>query len=856
MDQMNDVVPARRSRRSVDWPLLLTILALLVATIALYWPVTGYDFIDFDDGGYVYANEWVNTGLSWGEVRWAFTTVHEAWWLPMLWISFMADTELFGTGPFGYHLTNVVLFGLNVVLLFWVLHRMTGARWRSALVAAFFAIHPLRVESVAWITERKDVLSGLFWMLALLAYLRQVEKPSRLRYWTVPLLMLLGLMSKAILVALPPVLLLLDYWPLRRADSPFRRDQWPVWWRLFKEKTPLWLLALVFIGINAKTHTTGSGFIYGLSFLNRVLLIFPNYWRYLAKIFWPGQMGILYPENDAVYAPASLLALGGLLAATGGFLWLSRRHRFAGVGWLWFGVCLFPVIRGVRLGLAQYADRWTYLPSIGLALLLVWAVAEWAGARRARRALALGVAALLLAASGWSTARQLRRWENSETLFRHTLGFTGENTIIRNNLGGYLLEKGRLAEAEAEFRRVIDVDPTFALPQGNLGAAHCISGRFEDALAYLRTAIQLDPEYKAAALNLGGALYMLGRFEEAIAQFRRVLQMSPQAAAAAHYNIGNAHYELGRYDQALESYEAALQARPRYLDALCNRGNAYYRLGRGPEALESYRAALALDANHFNTLQNLANVQLEQQELDQAEELYRRTVALQPTNAAGFLGLGRVARARGRLDEAAERFQSALALDSNLVARITTEGDRLFRQGLYPEAEARYREVVFIFPSNSLAYNNLGNALCSMKRQTEALEAFEAALRLDPDYALAYFNLGNALLELGRHADAVRRYDAALRLDPDQWEAAVNRGRALCALGQMEEGLAAFRQVLDRDPENLSAAINSENVLFQLGRLPEAEAMAARAVELARTRGGADQVARTVARLNSRIPAP
>ena len=851
MDQMNDVVPARRSRRSVDWPLLLTILALLAVSIGLFWPATGYDFIDFDDGGYVYANEWVNTGLAWNDVRWAFTTVHEAWWLPMLWISFMADTELFGTGPFGYHLTNVVLFGLNVVLLFWVLHRMTGARWRSALVAALFAFHPLRVESVAWITERKDVLSGLFWMLALLAYVRYVEKPTRGRCGLVPLLMLLGLMSKAIVVVLPPALLLLDYWPLRRADSPFRRDQWPAWWRLIREKAPLWLLSLAFTGINLKTHVTGSGFIYGLSFLNRLLLIFPNYWKYLAKVFWPGKMGILYPESDAVYGPASLLALAGLLALTGLALWLSRRHRFVGMGWLWFGVILFPVIRGVRLGLADYTDRFTYLPSIGLAILLVWTVAEWAGERRARRALALGAAAVLLATSGWCTARQLRLWENSEVLFKHTLSFTGENSIIRNNLGGYLLEKGRLAEAEKEFREVIAVDPFFALPQGNLGAVHCIAGRFEEALDPLRKAIQLDPQYKAAALNLGGALYMLGRFEEAIAQFQQVLRMSSQAAAAAHYNIGNAHYELGQYDQALESYRAALRARPRYVDALCNQGNAFYRLGRIREALDSYQSALMLDTNHFNTLQNMANVELERNELDQAENLYRRTVALQSTNAAGFVGLGRVARARDRMDEAMERFQVAVGLDSNLAARIITEGDRLFRQGLYAEAERRYREVVLVFPSNSLAYNNLGNALCSMKRQSEALEPFEAALRIDPDYVLAHYNLGNALLELGRYDDAVRQYDAVLRLDPDQQEAAINRGRALCALGKMEDGIEAFRRVLDRNPEHLSAAINLENALFQLGRIPEAEAMAARAMELARKQGNEQAVAQTEARLGS-----
>jgi protein O-mannosyl-transferase len=848
---MNACAPQSMPPAPRDWKTLLTAALLLAVGLGLFWPATGFDFIDFDDGGYVYANEWVNTGLAWQEVRWAFTTVHEAWWLPMLWMSFMVDTELFGPGPFGYHLTNIVLHALNGVLLFWVFFRMTGARGRSALAAALFLVHPLRVESVVWITERKDVLSGLFWMLALLAHVRYVERPARGRYWAVPLWMLLGLMSKAIVVALPPALLLLDYWPLGRAGSPFRRDQWPAWGRLVREKTPLILLSLVFIGINLKTHTTGSGFIYGLTFLNRLLLIFPNYWKYLAKIVWPWPMGILYPENDRVFGPASLLALAGLLALTWAAFRASRRRRYAGMGWLWFGVILFPVIRGVRLGLAEYADRFTYLPAIGLGVILVWAAADWAGNRRGRRALALGAAGLLLAAWSGGTARQIRRWENSETLFTHTLSFTGANPIIRNNLGGYWLERGRLQEAEQAFREVIELDPGFALPQGNLGAVHCIAGRFEEALDPLEAAIRLDPEYKAAVLNLGGALYMLGRFEDAKARFRQVLEMDPRAAGVAHYNIGNALYESGRFEEAVASYEAALRARPRYPDAHCNLGNAYYRLGRLPEARASFAAALAQQSNHFNTVQNLANVQLQQGEFAAAEEGYRRATGLQPTNAAGFVGLGRVARARNDSAQALEHFEAALTLDANLAARLITEGDRLFQQGLPGEAAQRYREVILLFPENALAHHNLGNALSALNRPAEALEAFTAALEIDPDYMLAYFNRGNVRVELGRFDEAIRDYEAARRLDPDHLAAAINQGRALCATERLEPALDHFRYALERDPEHLPATINLENALYQLGRRSEAEAMAGRALELAVRQGDPDFVARTRARLGT-----
>lgn len=832
-----------------DWKTVLVVAALFAVTASLFWPATGYDYVDFDDGSYVFENPWVNTGLPWKNVRWAFAAVHEDWWLPVLWLSFMVDTELFGPGPFGYHLTNILLHALNTVLLFWVLHRMTGMRWRSAWVAAFFAIHPLRVESVVWITERKDVLSGLFWMLAMLAYLRYVENPTRRRYWLVPALMLLGLMSKAILIVLPPVLLLLDYWPLRRAGSPFQRSQWPAWWRLFVEKTPLWVLSLMFIGINLKTHTEGVGFLYQ-QFVARLWLIFPNYWKYLAKIFWPGRMGILYPERDIVYVPASLLALGGLAVITLLAFWLSRRYRFVGMGWLWFLVVLSPVIRGVRLGLAEYADRFTYLPSIGLGILLVWAVAEWAGAARRRRALALCAAALLLAAAGSLTARQIRLWENSETLFRHTLNITGPNPIILNNLGSYMLEKGQLQDAEKLFHEVLVIAPSFSLSQANLGATYCLMGRFEKATEHLRAALKLEPAYKTAILNLGGALYMLGRFNEAIDEFKRVSVLDPKAAAA-HYNIGNAYYELGRFEQAIAQYREALRLQPKYIAAQGNMGNAFFRMGRTNEALAAYRGAMGMNSNHFDTVRNAADVLQAMGRMDEALEHYQRAAELQPTNALAHLGMGRISLARQREEEARISFDRALRYETNLTAYIITEGDRLFKQTFFNEAADRYREALFINPSNSLAHHNLANALVKLGHLPEAVTQFEEALRLDPEYPLARFNLGNALFELGRMEEAVSQYREALRLDPENLSAAINMGRAFCARGRFEDGIEQFRYAMDRDPDNLSAVINMENALLELGRADEARDLAERALVLARKQGGEQQAAQTRTRLGS-----
>ena len=294
------------------WVLAMMLVAL---TLALFWPATNYGFVNFDDDRYVSDNPVVRQGLTLQGIRWAMTSVYELWWLPLLWISYMGDTSLFGTGPFGYHATNILLHVANVLLLFWTLTRMTGSKGRSFFVAALFAIHPLRIESVVWITERKDVLSGLFFFLCLLAHLRQVERPSSLRFWTLQTLMLLGLMAKPTLVILPFLLLLLDYWPLRRARDPWCAGAGSQWKPLLAEKSLLFALSLLFAAITLHTHGTTSENVVDSSLWNRFTLIAPNYWTYLAQIFWPVHLSLIHPPVN----PSGLvrfMALLGLLALT------------------------------------------------------------------------------------------------------------------------------------------------------------------------------------------------------------------------------------------------------------------------------------------------------------------------------------------------------------------------------------------------------------------------------------------------------------------------------------------------------------------------------------------------------------
>lgn len=848
--KMNEGPLHRIASLGWNWKLLLIGGLLLAGSIGLFWPATGYDFIDFDDGGYVADNVQVSTGLPWENIRWAFTTVHESWWLPVLWLSFMLDTELFGTGPFGYHLTNILLFGLNVVLLFWVLYRMTGACWRSALVAALFAVHPLRVESVVWITERKDVLSGLFWMLAMLAHVRYVERPSRLRYALVPIWMLLGLLSKAILIALPPVLLLMDYWPLRRAGPPWQRAQWGAWGKLLAEKWPLVVLAAVFVGINLATHESGRGSLSGMSGVDRLALIPPNYWAYLGKIVWPVRLALLYPEQDLVRWPLALAALAGLGGLTAAGIRLAPRRPYLLAGWLWFLVVMFPMIRGVRMGLAELADRFTYLPSIGLAMALAWLAGEWAERSRAARRGLTAVALAALALLGGLTVRQMAYWKDSETLFQRTLELTGRNPIMSNNLGAFLLDRGEHEEAAALFRESLLDDPDYALPNFNMGAAMFAMKNYVDSLDYFRTALRLDPDYVATYIRVGHVLLTLGQGADALPYFRQALEKDPKASVA-QYSMGNAYYELGDYEKALEYYRATVKMAPKYADGHYNQGNALSRLRRFGEAEDSYRRALALKTNHFAAWHNLGNVLLAEGRPQDALNSLREAVRVAPTHAAAHFDLSRALEAAGRAAEAAGVLDEALRLDPGLASNLVHQADRWTLNGRYPEAVAKYREALRIRPEDSLVHGNLANALSAMGRQAEALEHYQEALRLDPGYVPAHFNMGNALVELGRFGEAIRKYEAARQLDPDHAAAGINQGRALCALGRLEEAVDLFQSVWTRHPDHLPAAINLENVLFDLGRTEEAARLAGRAMDLAREQGDAQAVARTAERLGT-----
>ena len=583
-------------------------IALFAATLALFWPATGFGYINLDDYLYVVENPMVQGGLSGEGIRQAFTTVLEQWWLPLLWISYMADVAVFGSGPHGHHLVNVWLHAANAALLFWVLFRMTGSRWRSLFVAALFAWHPTRTEAVAWISARKDVLSGLFFMLALWAYVRHAERPGAGRMAAVFGWMLLGLMSKAILIVLPPILLLLDVWPLRRADWPTRVADGKAWGGLLREKAPLIALAAVFMGLNLLTHTTGRGEGAPVSLAARFAMIAPNYLDYLQKIAAPIRMSIMYPENDVVSWPFAVAAWAVLLWATWVVLGQRAKRPYGTVGWLWFLVALLPVIRGVRLGLAQYANRWSYLPLIGLGLALAWTAGEWAERPRVRKGVWAGCA-LALALCAFRTHAQLPWWRNSLTVFRRAAYVDPRSHFAQNSFGLALVDAGLVEKGAVHIREAARLNPANSGYFANLGSALLKLGRAEEALQLQDEAIRMKGDEAPYYNNRGRALRELGRNDEARAAFETALGLDP-THPEANYNMGYQLYQAGSAAEALPYFLKAVRGRPDSAPMWYDLGMACAQLGRYAEADAYVRKALELDPNTPGARESLMRLRI------------------------------------------------------------------------------------------------------------------------------------------------------------------------------------------------------------------------------------------------------
>ena len=510
---------------------------LYICLFALTWVVFGqtlrYDFVNYDDPRYVYQNTRITRGINFANVAWAFSHIHAENWHPLTTITHMLDCQLHGLNAGWHHFTNVLLHCLAVVLLFAALERMTGALWRSAFVSAVFAVHPLHVESVAWIAERKDVLSAFFFMLILLAYLHYTRAPSIGRYLTVALGVALGLMSKPMLVTLPFVLLLLDYWPLGRFET-HRSNTGRRLLQLVLEKIPLIALSAVSSIVTFLAQRGAIGWTEKLPVPARISNALVAYVIYIRQMFWPTGLAVFYPhpENRLPVWEISLafIVLVGITAAA--FIF-RKKAPYLMTGWLWYLGMLVPVIGLVQVGWQGHADRYTYLPQIGLYIAVTWAVTDLTRSWRFQR-MALGIAALIIVgALSWRGWLQTSYWRDSETLFAHTLAVTSNNDVALNNLGIILLEKGQVDDAISKLQAAIDLRPENAPAHDNLAKALLKKGRVAEAMVHYRKLLEIEPENVEARNTLGTALIQHGHVKEAIDQWQDVLAIEPDNGNAA-----------------------------------------------------------------------------------------------------------------------------------------------------------------------------------------------------------------------------------------------------------------------------------------------------------------------------------
>ncbi|PYJ52886.1 MAG: hypothetical protein DME82_15425, partial [Verrucomicrobia bacterium] len=563
-------------------------LGVCIFLVAITWLVFAqtvrYDFVNYDDSEYVYANPNITHGLSIHGVIHAFAGRHWDNWHPLTTVSHMLDCQLYGLHPGGHHLTNILLHTIAVVLLFLVLQQMTGAIWRSAFVAAVFAIHPLRVESVAWISERKDVLSAVFFMLTLGAYVRYAKSPSTGRYLTMSILFALGLMSKSMLVTVPFVLLLLDYWPLNRFTKRSSRQ-------LILEKVPLLALSAAAGVATLLVQRSSLAVVERLPVVSRIGNGLVSCVIYVKQMIWPVGLAVFYPHpGDQLpvdQLPIWEIALAAMLLALASVGVIVLRHKFPYfvTGWFWYLVMLLPVVGLIQVGSQAHADRYTYLPQIGLYILITWAVADLTASRRQR-----GRAAIIVGVLSWRAWVQTSYWRDSETLFSHALAVTSNNDVAENNLGIFLKRKGRLDEAITHLQTLVKEHPNDAETHYNLGNALLKKGDSQSAIAAYEKAISIKLRYPDAHYNLGIALDRNGQIDEAIAHYQQAVREDPHYAEA-YYLLGNDFLEKARTDDAIAAYEQALKSRPAYPEVQNNIGFALLQKGRPSEAIAHWQNA-------------------------------------------------------------------------------------------------------------------------------------------------------------------------------------------------------------------------------------------------------------------------
>ena len=651
---------------------IIICLFLIMTTLAVYWQVGNHEFVNYDDDDYVTENRQVRAGCTIEGVTWAFTTKFHGHWHPLTWLSHMTDCQLFGLNPGRHHLTSLFLHIANTLLLFLVFKRMTGALLRSAFVAALFALHPLHVETVAWVADRKDVLSTFFWMLTMWTYVRYSKRPGFNRYLPVLIAFVLGLMAKSMVVTLPFVLLLMDYWPLGRYSTiqqfnnstiqQFNHSSLP---RLVWEKVLFLILmgacAVVTVSVMQYERTPDMDLSKLWPTKSHIANALVSYITYIGKMLWPLDMAIPYPCPDVL--PVWQVGGAGLLLLCISFLvfWRRRRYPYLLVGWLWYLVTLVPVIGLVKGGPHAIADRYTYVPLIGLFIIIAWGVPDILARWRYKKKGLAAASAILLSILMVITWFQLRHWTNGITLFKHAINVTANNSLAHNNLGNALKNQGKLSEAIKHYIEALRIRPNYVLAHYNLGNVLTDQGKLSEAIKHYTDALRIRPNYAKAHNNLGNALKNQGKLSEAIKHYIEALRIRPNDAKT-HNNLGSALTDQGKLSEAIKHYIEALRIRPNYVLAHYNLGSALTDQGRISEAIKHYTEALRIRPDFAETRGNLKKLSAILNKIDEAVKILQELVKVNPEDPRLHYDLGTLYYKKGEFDKAIYQYQKSLSI--------------------------------------------------------------------------------------------------------------------------------------------------------------------------------------------------
>lgn len=741
------------SRSHIWWKALIACLLIIASTLFVYWKVGSYEFTNFDDHFYVTGNKHVQQGLTLDNLKWAFSVskgTDKSYWHPLTWLSHMADCEMFGLNAGAHHLVSLFIHIANALLLFAVLGLMTGAPWKSAFVAALFALHPLNVDSVAWIAERKNVLSTFFCMFTILAYIYYAKRPSLSRYLLVTTAFIASLLSKPMLVTLPAALLLLDYWPLYRIQTnrlriygeknsgyvPVRKLPLS---RIILEKIPLVAISCIVTLLSVISMHNNELFVtkqiapFGLRVENAIV----SYVEYIGKIFWPHPLAVYYPFPESIPVWQVIGALFLLAVITIIAIAAARKLPYLIVGWLWFIGTLVPVIGIVQGGLwPAMADRWAYVPAIGIFIMVSWGMGSIIHRWLRLRIVIVVIALAALLACTFVAKKQTTYWKNSITLFSHALAVTRDNYLSEYNLGQALSEKGMDDAAMPHYYKSLQFNPNNLGTYIDLGIALAKKGRTDESIKYFRMALIIrskDVVNKTKAhINLGIALQQKGRTDEAMSQYHKALTLEPDNFAA-HFNLGNALMEKGLFKKAADQYRMAIKIKPEEEKAYKNLGQAFFKQGRLEEAAHQFNKALKINPKDPEVYNGLGATFIGRQNMGRAETCFKNALKINPGYADARNNLQRILTLKEKIQEALENIK-----------------EKLKSQPKSPEV-----------------YYKMGNAYLSSHFYQLAIENYQKALSMDPGYTDAMYNLAIAHAENGEYNDAVASFKKIIATHPE-----------------------------------------------------------------------------------------